>query len=186
MIDDFTRLGITATDDLTLIKKAFRAKMKALHPDTAPQGGSLKNHVLLIETCQAYDRIMGKQMAPEPPKTFTTPPGTGTVGTLARHTDPAYVFYKTGMKYFMKIHPSAWNIETHRRLNTKIPGHNTEQEKIKQTVKQLSALFPKAYYYFKLVFYEYSGSPWARDAAEKMRKIEERTLRYKRIIESFS
>jgi hypothetical protein len=28
MIDDFTRLGITATDDLTLIKKAFRLEYR--------------------------------------------------------------------------------------------------------------------------------------------------------------
>jgi hypothetical protein len=104
---------------------------------------------------------------------------------LARHADPAYVFYKTGVDYFRRIHPSAWN-EKRPALQTPIPGDSSrEQEELKKTVAALTRLFPKAYYYFSIVAHEYPESVWSRDARDKMSLIEERTQRYKRIIDSF-
>jgi outer membrane protein assembly factor BamD (BamD/ComL family) len=50
----------------------------------------------------------------------------------------------------------------------------------------LVKLFPRAYYYFSIVVHEYPHSVWFQDAREKMTLIEERTTRYRKIIESFS
>jgi outer membrane protein assembly factor BamD (BamD/ComL family) len=91
------------------------------------------------------------------------------------------------MKYFMMIHPSQWNVDTQRMLNTKIAGDGEEdQQIIKRKILDLVGLFPKAYYYFGIVVHEYPESAWAYDSQEKMGKIEERIGMYRRIIESFT
>jgi hypothetical protein len=59
-------------------------------------------------------------------------------------------------------------------------------EKVKSKVSELVKLFPKAYYYFSLVVHEYPESVWYQDARDKMTLIEERTIMYKKIIESFT
>jgi len=105
---------------------------------------------------------------------------------MVSHNDPAYVFYRSGMVQFMKIHPSQWNVDSSRMLNTRIGEYDQEQEVIRNRILALVKLFPKAYYYFSLVVHEYPDSPWAFDALDKMRMIEERTRRYRKIIESFS
>lgn len=193
MISDFQVLGIDATKDVSAIKSAYRKKMKELHPDLAGNGDPFQRHLLFIAVSTAYKRLLGSAMAdamvtprnPEIPRAAKAPPETGSQDGLAVHADPAYVFYRTGMKYFMLIHPSQWN-ETQRMLNTKIAGKDEDQELIRQRVMDLVKLFPKAYYYFSIVVHEYPDSVWAYDSAVKTRLIEDRTKRYRHIIESFS
>jgi len=85
----------------------------------------------------------------------------------------------------MSIHPSSWNLDP-GMLNTKIAGEEGEQEIIRTRLLDLVKLFPRAYWYFGMVVHEYPGSDWEHDAREKMRLIEERMVRYRRILESFS
>ena len=105
---------------------------------------------------------------------------------VVKHKDPAYVFYKTAMTHYMKIHPSQWSIETKQILEKPNPLKEKELEKIKEKVKNLVKLFPKAYYNFSIVVHEYPDSVWYQDSKEKMTLIEERTIRYRKIIESFT
>lgn len=191
MINDYQVLGIEATKDVSVIKSAYRKKMKELHPDLAGDGDPFQRHILFIAVSSAYKRLLGSATpdtaeapSPEPPRHAETPVAVDQDG-LAVHADPAYVFYRTGMKYFMLIHPSQWN-ETQRMLNTKIAGKDEDQELIRQKVMDLVKLFPKAYYYFSIVVHEYPDSVWAYDAAVKTKLIEDRTKRYRHIIESFS
>lgn len=187
MISDFQVLGIEETKDVSIIKSAYRKKMKELHPDLAEEGESFQRHLLFIAVSAAYKRLLGTgtpEASPvqERPRAEAKPE----TGGVAVHSDPAYVFYRTGMKYFMLIHPSQWNIETKRMLNTKIAGKDEDQEIIRRKVMDLVKLFPKAYYYFSVVIHEYPDSVWAYDAAVKTKLIEDRTKRYRHIIESFS
>jgi hypothetical protein len=193
MISDFQVLGIEETKDLAVIKSAYRKKMKELHPDLAEEGESFHRHLLFIAVSAAYKRLIGvepmeaaeaAEAAPRDRKRPRTEKTAESAG-LAVHADPAYVFYRTGMKFFMMIHPSQWN-ETQRMLNTKIAGKDEDQELIRRKVMELVKLFPKAYYYFSIVLHEYPDSVWAFDAAVKTKLIEDRTKRYKHIIESFS
>jgi hypothetical protein len=195
MVDDFSILGIETGSSAAAIKRAFRARAKALHPDLASGEDALARHSLFVELCAAYSRLMGKgdratpRNAPAPapaaasagaPKSASAPPA------LIAHADPAYAFYKAGMRIYMGIHPSQWNFDTQRMLNTAIKGSESDQAAIKRKVLELVGLFPKAYYYFGIVFHEYPDSAWAFDAREKMAMIEERIVLYRRIIESFS
>jgi outer membrane protein assembly factor BamD (BamD/ComL family) len=86
----------------------------------------------------------------------------------------------------MKIHPSQWSVETKQILEKPSPLKEEELEKIKDKVRNLVKLFPKAYYYFSIVVQEYPSSVWFQDSKEKMALIEERTIRYEKIIESFT
>jgi hypothetical protein len=189
MISDCRILGIEETDDAAAIKSAFRRRVKELHPDLARGEDALRKHALFVELCDAYNRLLGSRPTERgirPRAGASSAPSAARTTGLVLHSDPAYAFYKAGMRIFMKIHPSQWNIDTNRMLNTKIAGQEDDQEIIKRKVLGLVEQFPKAYYYFGLVVHEYPESDWAFDAREKMNMIEERIGRYKRIIESFS
>lgn len=185
MITDFQILGMEETTDLQAIKSAFRKRAKELHPDLAGGEDALRRHDLFVEVCHAYRRLT--EHAPAEPHTAAPcSPSARAAGSLARYSDQAYGFYKAGMKYFSAIHPSAWNMDTGRMLNTAIAGHAEDQDIIKRKVMDLVKLFPKAYYYFSIVVHEYPDSDWAYDAGAKLSTIEERVRRYRHIIESFS
>ena len=184
MISDFQILGIDETDDLPGIKSAYRKRVKELHPDLSTVENAIERHDLFTAVCKAYKRLSEGRIQPvdrreKVPKHLS---GSG----IVLHPDQAYAFYKQGMKAFMAIHPSQWNIDSGRMLNTKIAGQDDkEQEQIRDKVLELVKLFPKAYYYFSIVAHEYPDSEWTYDAREKMGKIEERIGMYRKIIESF-
>jgi hypothetical protein len=184
MISDFQILGIEETEDKALIKSAFRRRAKELHPDAAAPGELLERHDLFVEVCKAYRRLMGSPGERAQPERSRSRPAGAT--ELSLHADQAYAFYRAGMRHFMKIHPSQWNIDTSRKLNTRIAGKDEDQAIIRDRILELVKLFPKAYYYFSIVVHEYPGSGWASDAAEKMQQIEKRIGMYRHIIESFS
>jgi hypothetical protein len=182
-LTDFQILGIAETQDKSLIKSAFRRRIKEVHPDHCPDEDAFRNHLLFIQINQAYTRLIGRsELKADRPEPVRFQPDS--VNALVASKDPAYAFYKTGIKYFTQIHPSKWNDE--RQLQVPIKGDTSaEQEELKRRVKELIKLFPKAYYYFSIVVHEYPESMWASDAREKMSLIEERTRMYRKIIESF-
>lgn len=197
MISDFDLLGITETDNLAVIKHAYRKRALALHPDTASDADAVRNYYLFVQVSKAYQRLCSKLARTGRPAGSTIPdkesaaspssPKPGITGSsLAKHADPAYAYYKRGITFFSNIHPSQWNMESASFLNTRIPGHEKSQNLIKEKLQKLVALFPKAYFCFSVVVNEYPDSVWYSDAKEKMGIIEERMTRYKNIIESFT
>jgi hypothetical protein len=188
MLNDYQILGIEYTPDINIVKSAFRKRIKELHPDLAQEENAYKQHLLFIETCNAYKRIL-KQTTGAPNQvreSSNTKTSNSNINAIKIHSDPAYAFYKNGIRYYSKIHPSQWNIDTNRMLNTRIAGQDEDQKIIKNKIMDLVRLFPKAYYYFSIVVHEYAESEWSYDAREKMDLIENRTRMYKKIIESFS
>lgn len=174
MISDYEILGIQSTADQAIVKQAFRKKMKELHPDMSGGTDSFNRHSLFVEVCQAYQRLLDPVTA-EPLRAVKKAPSDVSGTGIRAHADSAYVFYKTGMRFFMKIHPSQWKIDT-----------SEDPKKVKMKVLELVRLFPKAYYYFRIVAHEYAESVWAHDAKVKIDMIEDMTKRYARIVQSFS
>jgi hypothetical protein len=197
-MNDFRILGIAETSDPRLVKEAFRSRAKELHPDHAREGSCedpMERHLLFVALTQAYRRVMSslgdargpgverRAKAPEAaPKRAQTDTSLGT--SLAPHGDPAYAYYKTAMRFYMAIHPSAWTIDPNLPSEPRA-ARGAGEEEMREKVRKLVRLFPKAYYYFSVVATEYPDSPWAADAMDKMKTIERRTASYKRIIESF-
>jgi curved DNA-binding protein CbpA len=173
------------TQDINLIKSAYRKRIKEIHPDISQSSDTFKQHLLFIQVNQAYERLANKYRQTSQVSEPKPPPADSSAKAIVNHKDPAYVFYKTGIGYFAKIHPSQWNLDSHSMLETLIPGHEEDQEIMRNKVREITRFFPKAYYYFSIVVHEYPESIWAQDAKDKMSIIEERTTRYKRIIESF-
>src|SRR5512133_917590 len=198
-MDDFKLLGIAETRDPKLVKEAFRARAKELHPDIARAelgDDPLVRHLLFVALTQAYGRVLsGIEAAPPRPgpshgPSPRQPIAKGGQGapvdetSLAPHRDPAYALYKSAMRFFMAIHPAAWTAQP-SEASAPSTARGAEDEAMRAKVMELVRLFPKAYYYFSLVVTDYPDSPWAADAREKMGTIERRTASYKRIIESF-
>jgi hypothetical protein len=179
---DYKILGIPEGSSLNEIKKAYRKRVKEIHPDLSDDENAFKNHLLFIEINKAYQRlVLKKPTSTKREVTVNKKPSVSNEITV--HKDPAYVFYKTAMNYFMKIHPSQWSKIAEKNAF----GLETEEDiqKLTDKVRTLSSLFPKAYYYFSMVVNEYPNCNWFNDSKEKMKLIEERTIMYKKIIESF-
>lgn len=179
---DFQILGIPEGSGIAEIKKAYRKRVKDTHPDLSDEEGAFRNHLLFIEINKAYQRLILKTPHAARRAVKAEPAPTSSK-EMAVHKDPAYVFYKTAMTCYMRIHPSQWSHIAEKNTF----GLETEEDirKLTEKLRTLSALFPKAYYYFSMVVNEYPNSSWSRDAKEKMKLIEERSIMYKRITESF-
>lgn len=192
MISDFQILGIEETDDRAAIKRAYRRRAKQLHPDTADSNALVNNHFLFVEVCKAYGRLMARAPArASAGGDAVTKPAAQTVSPTAstgviKHADSAYAYYKNGITIFGKIHPSEWKRRGRVGLSEAVGLDEADQREAQRKVMNLVALFPKAYWFFGVVANEYPESPWAADARDKMALIEERMVRYKSIIESFS
>ena len=186
MLTDYDILHISETRDISEIRKAYRKIVKEIHPDVSNESDLLKNHLLCIQINRAYERLIG-QVGNQDTLVDKSPSGVSSDNdAVVKHKDPAYVFYKTAMTQFMKIHPSQWSVESRQILEKPSPLKEEELERIKDKVRNLVKLFPKAYYYFSIVVHEYPNSVWFQDSKDKMALIEERTVRYKKIIESFT
>ena len=184
MITDFQIFGIEETSDIDIIKKAYRKRVKETHPDNASEESLVRNHFLFIQINQAYTRLTrNKGLSQFKDKGIRPEDIEGK--TITRHKDPAYVFYRTAMRYYMQIHPSQWNKRRNLFDSNKLPMNQEERDERRRIVFDLIKLFPKAYYYFSIVVHEYPSSPWVDDSLEKMELIEGRTKKYGKILESF-
>jgi hypothetical protein len=186
MRTDYDVLGITETKDISEIKSAYRKIVKEVHPDVATSGDPFKNHLRFIQITKAYERLTSSS-----PKGRTKPSRTATrrasaESGIVQHKDPAYAYYKTAMNYFRAIHPSFWRVDVSSALAKPSPMREEELAAIQTKTRALLGLLPRAYYYFSIVVHEHPESVWTDDAREKMRRIEDRTAMYKRIVESFT
>ncbi len=186
MLSDCEILGLAQTDDITAIKKAYRARVKTLHPDVINDVSDLKNHYLFVEVCKAYERLVCKSKDNDGGKGRSTQSHTDINNGIQKHKDPSYVYYKSACKYYETVHPTHWNLDQTITVNGKTREDNELQEETKDKVRIIAGLLPKAYYYFSVVVHEYPESVWAQDAQEKMLLIEKRMRLYRKILESFN
>ena len=173
-------MGISRTNDINILKAAYRKRVKEIHPDIDNEKSSLNKHLLFIQVNQAYERIIGKAVNIE--NKIVKAPSADNNG-LVNSKGPAYAYYKTAIRYFQKIYPSSWT----KKYDDSVKEIDEEKRKeVLHLISNLLRLFPKAYYYFSIVVHDYSSSPWYSDSYEKMSVIEKRTLMYRNILESFN
>lgn len=182
---DYEILGITPTDDLSIIKKAYHKRALQLHPDLCNESERIRNHYIFAQVCTAYKRLSKNKSTAQKNVVKQSAKQTAGTNTIVVHKDQAYAYYKQGIVLFEKIHPSQWKTERKGLISTKIAGDDTTQKEIQAKIIKLVSLFPKSYYYFSIVVNEYPDSIWVQDSMEKMKLIEERMNRYKDIIKSF-
>ena len=180
MISDFQILGIEPTQDISRIKSAFRKKAKEIHPDI--NQAQFNNHINFIILQKAYHRLLDGKPQALPPKVIIV---AETKNQVEAVKDPAYAFYKAGIKEYLKLHPSSWNKKP-KRIFIAIDAKDIQELKeTEKDVRMLLRSLPQAYYYFSVVVNEYPESVWAQDARDKLEFTEQQTIRYRKIIESF-
>jgi hypothetical protein len=206
MSDHYFRriLGVPPGATREEIRVAWRRRVMENHPDRFPGEQKALQELAMITLTEAYNALMAA--VPEAPGSASrdgkspprrrparspaagptrpaagpsSPPHTST--SLGVHGDPAYAYYKQGFVNFsLAIHGVA---EINRRLaagrvRRTYPRRYTAAEDIRSSLAYLSA----AHGYFSRVTSEHAESVWASDSRMKLRRIENFTEIYRRIL----
>lgn len=165
---DLEILDLHADYTVADLKKAFRKKSKKLHPDV--NSDSISSHLAMIQLNKAYSRLLSRNKVIP-------------VADSVQSKD-SFSVYKQGVDLFQKVHPSQWKKVTLNDLfcNGGIKASSNTGSIIKDLINALS----KSYYCFSKLVHEYQDSPWIDDAYDKMQQIEKMTVRYAKILQSYS
>jgi hypothetical protein len=193
-------LGVQPGATREEIRVAWRRRVMENHPDRFPGEQKPLQELAMITLTEAYNALMaavpekpgsasrdGKSpprrrptggQAARPAPTAAPPARAST--SLGGHGDPAYAYYKQGfINFSLAIHGVA---EINRRLaagRTPAPRRRyTAAEDIRSSLAYLSA----AHGYFSRVTLEHAESIWASDSRMKLRRIENFTEIYRRIL----
>jgi curved DNA-binding protein CbpA len=60
MLTDYDILRISETQDISVIRKAYRKLVKDIHPDVSNESDLIKNHLLFIQINRAYQPTFRK------------------------------------------------------------------------------------------------------------------------------
>lgn len=173
MPDAYEILGITKTTSIEDIKKAYRTKVKELHPDIGRNRDQSEAHEKMIEIVHAYETVLR---------------GSGDTTTFddsipARASrDREYEYYKKGIGIFRNVHPSKWKRVT---LKTLFEYSDEWEEGTAEIVAALVGNLNEAKYYFSVVVRDYPTGRWSSDSEEKIRQIDKMMIRYQKIIQSY-
>jgi hypothetical protein len=203
MSDHYFRriLGVPPGATREEIRVAWRRRVMENHPDRFPGEQKALQELAMITLTEAYDALMAA--VPESPQSASrdgkSPPRRNPAGgpvagaarspappaatstSLGVHRDPAYAYYKQGfINFSLAIHGVA---EINRRLaagraRRTYPRRYTAAEDIRSSLAYLSA----AHGYFSRVAAEHAESVWASDSRMKLRRIENFTEIYRRIL----
>jgi hypothetical protein len=174
--DDYEILGITGELTLDKLKRAYRARVKELHPDVNRDDDIHMARARTILTIEAYESLLRRLEDRRHP---ATDPKAG----LAE--DAGYELYKSGIELFQSVHPSKWKRVTLESLFTQSESGEVDSAGTVEILARLMGNLGEAKYCFTRVINEYATSVWAADAKDKLREIEAMADRYHRILESY-
>jgi len=183
---------------------AWRRRVMENHPDRFPVEQKTLQELAMITFTEAYNALMGASPGPvESPgpegrpapgraraaageASRRRPAAPGPAGgeldakALASHRDPAYAYYKQGfINFSLAIHGVA---EINRRLaGDRVPAPR-RRYRAAEDISGSLAFLSAAHGYFSRVTREHGDSVWAADARMKLRRIENFTSIYRRIL----
>lgn len=176
MENEYRLLGITGPLTLDTLKKAYRSKAKALHPDVNRSAGEESVHRQMVSIIEAYQTLLRELER-------------GTEGSDGHDdrgpADSGYAIYRRGIELFQSVHPSKWKRMTLESLFSRMDHGHTDVEETVTTIIQLMGNLSEARFNFGQLVRECPNSPWAPDAKDKLREIDAMVVRYRRIAESY-
>lgn len=174
--------GIGESYSKVELKQKYRELLKQYHPDL--HNGDAEYHYKIIRLNEAYGRLTGCASGPNGAsstdelsstncaRSRARPPASGVV----HHKDPAYVYYKEGIRHYRAIYPSARPRVIKDLFRVRQLTMRPEEEA--QLLERIFTEFSRAIYYFTLVTTDYEESVWYADAQEKVHFLMRHLKRY--------
>lgn len=158
-MEDYKILGISKTYDLIELKKAYRNKIKQIHPDRNLNDSN--SHFKIIKLNKAYENL--KKIIKDKSKLD-------------------YSIYKRGVEIYKIIHPSKWKKVNIRSVEDISVSSNPETIEI---IDKLICEISEAYRCFSIIVNDYESSIWFNDSRIKMKELEKMSIRYLKIKKSY-
>ena len=176
MNDEYEILGITGELTFSKLKKAYRSRVKELHPDINQDNDVELAHQRMVSTIKAYEILLRK---------LEDSRDTGGNHEAGPGEDSEYALYKRGIQLFQSVHPSKWTRMTFESLFVRSDYQDADPAETAEIVARLMGNLGEAKYHFNRLIHKHAGSRWEIDARDKIRQIDGMTARYHRIIESY-
>jgi hypothetical protein len=192
-------LGVPGSATREQIRQAYRRRVMENHPDRFTAEKKPLQELAMITLTEAYTALMSappeQEPAAPPPRRgeradvpggfapTAARPSAGAEGrtvALAPHKDPAYAYYKQGfINFSLAIHGIA---EINRRIAAGRVPRFTRRYTAAQDIADSLGFLRAAHGYFTRVTADFGGSVWFSDARQKLRRIEQFTVIYRRIL----
>ncbi len=197
MTDRYFReiLGVPADANRATIRQAYRRLVMENHPDRFPAERKPLQELAVITLTEAYNALMSQPEAARingaarptaarpsarPSAAAAPPPQPVARNAVAAHPDPAYAHYKQGfINFSMALHGIAEI--TARIAAGRTPRFTRRYRAVEDITASLESL-TKAHGYFTRVAQEHPASIWSADSKAKLRRIENFTVLYRRIL----
>jgi hypothetical protein len=167
-------------------KAEYRGQLKSLimkyHPDHCLDETMkpLYSEITMKLTQRLHSLNKGKNRAPEGLRTAPALSG-GKAPAVVR--DQGYAYYKQGIVFYRKIHPSVFYRT--RKLDKMYSGmERIDYEERLAKIREILIAFNISAYFFRKVSGEYSDSEWAHDARRKLALLEKLKLTYEKMLEA--
>ena len=190
MTDRYFReiLGVPADANRATIRQAYRRLVMENHPDRFPAERKPLQGLAMITLTEAYSALMSGPEAvvrtegPAVARAKSQPAARAVVArdAVAAHPDPAYAHYKQGfINFSMALHGIA---EISARIAAGRTPRFTRRYRAVEDITASLASLTRAHGYFTRVAQEHPASVWSADARAKLRRIENFTVLYRRIL----
>jgi curved DNA-binding protein CbpA len=184
-------LGVAEDASRERIRQAYRRLVMDNHPDRFSAEKKPLQELAMITLTEAYSALMSspreRQAAPRPraaasreKRSPAGEPAAADGPALAAHKDPAYAYYKQGfINFSLAIHGIA---EINRKISAGRVPRFTRRYTAAEDIAGSLGFLRAAHGYFTRVVTEHTGSVWSADSRQKLRRIEQFTMIYRRIL----
>lgn len=179
-------LGVPASATREEIRVAYRRRVMETHPDRFPPEKKALQELAMITLTEAYTALMSvvpavpSARAEDAPAREPARPAATRSTSLSSHRDPAYAYYKQGfINFSLAIHGIA---EINRKIAAGRVPRFTRRYTAAEDIAGSLGFLRSAHGYFTRVVSEHAGSVWSADSRQKLRRIEQFTMIYRRIL----
>jgi curved DNA-binding protein CbpA len=178
-------LGVAEGASREQIRQAYRRLVMINHPDKFTAEKKPLQELAMITLTEAYSALMSSPLErAAPPRQHPRRPGPprapDPTGALAPHKDPAYAYYKQGfINFSLAIHGIA---EINRKIAAGRVPRFTRRYTAAEDIAGSLGFLRAAHGYFTRVATEHTSSVWSADSRVKLRRIEQFTAIYRRIL----
>jgi hypothetical protein len=181
-------LGVTESASREQVRQAYRRLVMDNHPDRFSAEKKPLQELAMMTLTEAYTALMSaprEMKAPARPRASARrekgeSAAPAAEPALTAYKDPAYAYYKQGfINFSLAIHGIA---EINRKIAAGRVPRFTRRYTAAEDIAGSLGFLRAAHGYFTRVVTEHTGSVWSADSRQKLRRIEQFTVIYRRIL----